>query len=138
MEELSLQMSLQAGSRYTVGYTESRGRGCLTVIGLSPSPELLLALYDYLNVRLPSRSLTPQISTALFRREQDFYLLAVNDGNEDKIADVIVHGEILEVSPGKARNLISSQEWTVNLQESNHLIFPLPRKDGIILQLQGA
>jgi hypothetical protein len=35
-EELSLQMGLQAGMPYTIGYTEPRGRGYLTVIGLAP------------------------------------------------------------------------------------------------------
>src|SRR5688572_3825259 len=66
-EELSLQMGLQAGAQYTIGYTERRGKGLLTVIGLAPSAGLLLALQDYLHLRLPGRSLTPQISTALFR-----------------------------------------------------------------------
>jgi hypothetical protein len=137
MEELSLQMSLQAGTPYTVGYSESRGQGCLTVIGLSPSPELLLALHEHLNVHLPSCSLTPQVSTALFRRDQNFYLLAVNNGNEDKITDVVIHTGFMELPSWKAHNLISRQEWNLNMQESSHLIFPLPRKDGVIIQLQG-
>src|SRR5688572_7682230 len=88
MEELSLQMGLQAGIQYTIGYTEQRGRGHLTLIGLTPSPELILALYDHLDVSIPSRSLTPQISTALFRRDQEIYLLAVNYGNEGKTTEV--------------------------------------------------
>jgi hypothetical protein len=138
MEELSLQMSLQVGIQYTIGYTESRGRGCLTVIGLLPSPPLLLALYEYLNLRLPSYSLTPQISTALFRRDGEFYLVAVNNGDEDKIADVILNEDLMESPSWQARDLVSRQEWTANLHEHCHLTFPMPRKDGVILQLQGA
>jgi hypothetical protein len=137
MEELALQMGLQAGAQYTIGYTEERGRGCLTVIGLSPSPGLLLALYKHLNVRLPSHSLTPQISTALFRRGQEFYLFAINNGNEDKVADVILDRSFLETPSRQARDLVNGREWTVNLQERG-LTFPIPRKDGVILQLQGA
>lgn len=136
MEELSLQMGLQAGAQYTIGYTEERGRGCLTVIGLSPSPDLLLALYQHLNVRLPSRSLTPQVSTALFRRTGDFYLVAVNNGNEDKIAEIILDSDILDIPSWQTRNLVSGQECTVNLHEHSHLTFPVPRKDGVILQLK--
>ncbi len=136
-EELSLQMGLQAGSQYTVGYTEPRGNGRFTMIGLLPSPPLMLAFYHHLNVRVPSRSLTPGVSTALFRREADLYLLAVNHGDEDKIAEVILDGDF-EKSPYKqARNLISGQGWAVNLRESNRLVFPLARKDGVILYLQG-
>src|SRR5215207_3569274 len=136
-EELSLQMGLQAGAQYTVGYTEERDSGRLTVIGLSPSPALLLALYQHLGVRIPSRSLTPQISTALFHRAQEFYLLAVNNGNEDKVAEVVLNGNFGGSQCKQARNLISGQEWTVNLREYGRLTFPLPRKDGVILHLKG-
>ena len=136
MEELSLQMGMQVGTQYTIGYTEERGRGCLTMIGLSPSPELLLALYDHLNARLPSHSLTPQVSTALFRRDQEFYLFAVNNGNEDKIAGIALDENLFERPAWQARNLISGREWTFNLHEHSHLTFPVPRKDGVILQLK--
>lgn len=138
MEELSLQMGLQAGVQYTIGYTEERGRGRLTVIGLTPSPALLLALYDNWEVGIPSRSLAPQISTALFRRDQEFYLLAINNGNEDKITEVVLAEDFSAFPCWRARNLVSHQEWTINLRESSRLTFPVPRKDGVILQLQGA
>jgi hypothetical protein len=135
-EELALQMSLQAGVKYTIGYTEPRGSGCLTVIGLAPSAHLLLTFHDHLNLHIPSRSLTAQISTALFHRDQDLYLIAVNNGNEDKVADVNLDGDFLNTPCWRVRNLVSGQEWTVNLQESRHLTFPLPRKDGTILHLE--
>jgi hypothetical protein len=137
MEELSLQMGLQSGRQYTIGYTEERGRGYLTIIGLSPSPELLLALYEHLHVRPPNRSLTSQVSTAFFRSGQEFYLVAVNHGDEDKIAEVVLDGDLFEASSWKARNLVSGREWTVSLQESSHLTFAVSRKDGVILHLQG-
>jgi hypothetical protein len=135
-EELSLQMGLQAGTQYTVGYTEQHGDGCLTVIGLEPSPELLLALHNHLNVHVPSRSLTSHVSTALFRRDRELYLIAVNNGNEDKISDVLLDRDLLDAPRWKIHNLISGQEWTSNLQEASHLTFSLPRKDGVILHLQ--
>ena len=137
MEELTLQTGLQAGTQYTIGYTEERGRGRLTVLGLSPSRALLLALYEHLNVRLPSHSLTPQISTALFRRDQGLYLVAINHGNEDKVADMVLDRSVLEIPSRQARDLLNGREWTVNLEEQ-HLTFPIPRKDGVILHLQGA
>ncbi|MGB8981607.1 MAG: beta-galactosidase [Anaerolineales bacterium] len=136
-EELSLQMGLQAGAQYKVGYTETRGRGRLTVLGLKPTPELLLALHDHLHAQISSRSLTPQVSTALFRRGQELYLLAVNSGDEDKIAEVVLAGDLPKPSCWQARDLVSGQEWTVDLRESGRLTFSLARKDGAIIHLQG-
>jgi hypothetical protein len=138
MEELSLQMGLQAGIQYTIGYTEQRGRGHLTLIGLTPSPELILALYDHLDVSIPSRSLTPQISTALFRRDQEIYLLAVNYGNEGKTTEVQLTVDFSDAPCWRARDLINDQEWTIDLRASNRVTFPVPRKDGVILQIRGA
>ena len=137
-EELSLQMGLQAGRQYTIGYTERRGKGLLTVIGLAPSAGLVLALQDYFNLRLPGRSLTPQVSTALFHRAGEYYLLAVNHGEEDKTAEVLMLAEEFRKTPcWQARNLISGQEWTVDLRASGRLTFLLSRKDGAMIQLRG-
>jgi hypothetical protein len=138
MEELSLQMGLQAGAQYTIGYIEQLGRGRLTVIGLTLSPALLLALYEHLDVRIPSRSFTSQISTALFRRGHEFYLVAVNNGNEDKGAEVILTADFSKFPCWRVHNLMSDQAWTTDLRESNHLTFPIARKDAVILHLQGA
>jgi hypothetical protein len=94
-------------------------------------------LHEYLNVPIPSRSLTPQISTALFHRDRDLYLIAVNNGNEDKVAEVTLDGDFLDSPRWQAHDLVSGKEWTVNLSEFRRLTFPLPRKDGTILHLQG-
>jgi hypothetical protein len=136
-EELSLQMGLQAGTQYTVGYTERRGSGCLTVIGLAPSPELLLALRRSLNLPVPSRSLTPRVSTALFHRGGEYYVFAVNSGDEEKIAEVLLEEDFGKTPCWRARNLISGEEWTVDLGASGRLTFPLARRDGVVIQLRG-
>jgi hypothetical protein len=137
MEELSLQMSLQAGAQYTIGYTEQRGRGRLTVIGLTPSPELLLAIYAYLAVRIPSRSVAPQVSTALFRRGQEFYLFAVNAGNEDKTADVHLTADFSAFPCWHVRNLVTREELMADVPGAGRLTLPVPRKDGVILHIEG-
>jgi hypothetical protein len=138
MEELSLQMGLQAGTQYTIGYTEQRGRGRLTVIGIPPSPELIRALNDHFGVNIPSRSLTPQISTALYRRGQEIFLIAVNYGDEGKTAEVQLSTDSLEFPCWRVRNLMNNEEWTLDLRASNRLTFPVPREDGVILQLGGS
>lgn len=135
-EELALQMGLQAGTQYTIGYTEQRGRGYLTVIGLAPSPELLRILHDHLHVNIPSRAITSDVSTALFARNQELYLFAVNNGKEDKVTEVLLAGDFLDIPCWQARNLISGREWIVNLRDSSRLILQLPRKDGTIVHLR--
>ena len=137
MEELSLQMGLQAGTQYKIGYTEQRGLGFLTVIGLSASPELLLALHEYLKLRPLARSLTAQISTGLFHRGRELFIVAVNNGDEDKVADVVLESNLLQSPHWSTRDLISGREWIVVLNEDCHLTFSIPRKDGVILQVQG-
>jgi beta-galactosidase len=137
-EELSLQMGLQAGAQYTVGYTERRGKGCLTVLGLQPSAQLVLALKDHLNLSVPARSQTPQVSTSLFRGAGEYYLIAINSGDEKKVAEVLLADNIVR-SPGwEVQNLVNGKEWTHNPRVSERLTFPLPRKDGVILRLRGA
>ena len=91
---------------------ESIGR--LTVIGLAPSPELIRALYG---------------------RNQEFYLLAVNYGNEGKAAEVQLPADFADTSCWRVRNLMDNQDGTLDLRASNRLTFPVPRKDGVILQL---
>jgi hypothetical protein len=137
-EELSLQMGLQAGAQYTIGYTERRGSGCLTVIGLAPSTELLLALQDQLNLKIPGRALTAQVSTALFSRAGEYYIFAVNSGDEDKSAEVLLHDDVMKTPCWRAHNLVSGEEWTLDLRASGRLTFPLPRRDGVVIQLRGA
>jgi hypothetical protein len=88
-------------------------------------------------VNIPSRSLTPEISTALYRRGQEFYLLAVNYGNEGKAAEVQLDAVVSDTPCWRVRNLMNNQEWTLDLRSSNRLTFPVPRKDGLILQLRG-
>jgi hypothetical protein len=135
-EELSLQMGLQTGTQYIIGYHEARGKGHLTVIGLAPSPALLLALKDQLKIHLPSRALTPQVSTALFQKGPDFYLMAVNEGNEAKVAEVVLGSGLAKTPSWQITDLVGGKEWTTNLGEGGRLIFSLPRKDGLILHLK--
>src|SRR5690606_32477121 len=75
-EELELQFNLPAGSTYTVGFSAARAQGRLTVLGLAPNPELLLALHDVAGVSIPVRSQQSLVTTALFRApgDQGLYL----------------------------------------------------------------
>jgi hypothetical protein len=135
-EELSLQMGLQAGTPYAVGYTEQRGKGWLSVIGLAPSVELVLSLREILPLTIPSRSLTPQVSSALFRRGQERYVFAVNHGEEGQTAQIVLDQACLGSSCWQAVDLLSREEWTLDLRTGDRLAIPLARKDGTVIQLR--
>lgn len=137
-EELQLHSSLPAGDRYIIGYTEQRGRGRLTVLGLAPSPELLVGLHKHLGVPLAARSRTPGVRTALFQREEALYLVTVNNGAEDKEAAIMLSPEVASAERYRAEDLISGGTWTLNVTEAPELTLRAPRKDGTVLRLTPA
>jgi hypothetical protein len=78
-------LELPAGERYVVGYREQRGRGSIVSLGVDPSPELVLAIYRWLDVPVACRAEVPHVSTALFQSESGTrYLVVVNTADEDR------------------------------------------------------
>ncbi len=132
-EELMLQFSLQEGLTYTVGYRVQRGTGYITVIGLESSAELLLALHQHFNVTTSLRSIVPDVTSALFERDGEFYVIATNDGTETKAVTFdtasIVDGQWL------LHNFMNNQTTQVDLS-TGQLTMIIPAKDGVILRLQ--
>lgn len=68
------------------GYTEQRGRGSITVVGLPPSPDLVIALHEQLGVGIPAVPQTKGVQTALYRAEETRYLIALNNDEHEKTA----------------------------------------------------
>lgn len=136
-EELALQFNLQRGVRYTVGYSQQRGQGQLTVVGLEPSPALILALHAFAGVSMPVRSATPGVQGALFENGDDLYLIAANNGDEEKTATFVVDRDRLPNASYQVEDLLSreaTRKWCA--AENERLTVTLPRKDGTILRLK--
>src|SRR5205085_10499965 len=76
--------------RLTCGYVEQRGRGRLVVLGVSPTPELILALHGYLGVTVPCRLLASagRVHSALFQRGDEYFAIVTNTGPE--VRDVVL------------------------------------------------
>lgn len=136
-EELELQFNLPAGSTYTVGFSAARAQGRLTVLGLAPNPELLLALHDVAGVSIPVRSRQSLVTTALFRTsgDQGFYLFAVNNGDSNCLADLTLDPRLAPAGRYAVSDLLSGERRTVALDGSAPLPVLLPRKDGTVLHL---
>jgi beta-galactosidase len=134
-EELLLQFDLQNGAQYTIGYTVQRGAGRITVVGLQPSPGLLLALHEYLGIAIPSRSRTATVSSALFSRDGEYTLIVSNTGTEDKMAEIALADGLLASDGWVAEDINSGRRWTLDTRSSPIVTVPLSAKDGTILRL---
>ncbi|MBI4394679.1 MAG: beta-galactosidase, partial [Candidatus Omnitrophica bacterium] len=73
---------------HTVGYLKSFGKGKILHLGMEPTKDLLLAILRFFSVPFYSSSPTKDVKTALFNRGKLYYVVAVNNGREDKSAAV--------------------------------------------------
>ncbi|MHB8624720.1 MAG: beta-galactosidase [Aggregatilineales bacterium] len=128
-EEDRLRAGLQVGTRYQIGYSDTCGKGQITVIGLPPSPGLLLALHAELpNAIPPVRPATPDTAAGLFRGSDALYLIVVNNGEEGKGMEL----ELGIAGQYQAHDLLRGNTFVVN---TNRVFVSLPRKDGTVLRL---
>src|SRR5690606_26262930 len=114
------QFNLPAGSTYTVGFSAARAQGRLTVLGLAPNPELLLALHDVAGVSIPVRSQQSLVTTALFRApgDQGLYLFAVNNGDSNCLAGLTFDPRVAPAGRYVVSDLLSGERRTVALDGS--------------------
>ena len=74
----ALHVQLPVGERLICGYVEARGAGRLIVLGVGPTPELLVALHRWLEVRIPSRFGSPGLTSAVFKRGDELVAICTN------------------------------------------------------------
>jgi hypothetical protein len=134
-EELALQWSLAAGERFTVGYSERRGAGRVTVVGVAPTPGLLLALLRWAGVSLPCRSETAGVNTALYRRGAELVLFVANRGEEEKTAAIVLDAALLAEGTYRARDLLGDRRLAAPLLAERRLYVTAPAKDGAIVRI---
>ena len=102
---------------------------------MEPVPELVLGVLNQLKTPLVSYSLTRDVKTALFSRGRRYFLVAVNNGNEDKSA--MIYLPALAKIKGKmlACDLMSGVKKVYTKDGRNPLNIPIARKDGRVLEL---
>jgi hypothetical protein len=132
---LELITGLIEGDRYQVGFTQSFGAGQLTVVHLAPSPQLLLALHDMTGAQIPSRSLTPGITTALYSTGMDRFLFVINTASEDKAAEISIHTAFLPAGEYQVQDLITEKKWALALKQGDTVHVSIRRKDAALLKL---
>ncbi|MBI3962967.1 MAG: beta-galactosidase [Deinococcus sp.] len=124
---------LYAGRRHTVGYIQRWGQGTLVVLGVDPTPDLLIALHHHCNVPIYARSLTPGVQAALFRRGRRYFLIAVNNGNESKYAVVRLDPTLFRQ---RSCRLVDLWEGTTSSALLPDVAVPLSRKSGGVWEIQ--
>lgn len=131
-----IEVSLGPYGRKTVGYRKRIGKGQLIHLGFEPTPELILELLHVLKVSIPAYSPTREVKTALFcRGKGTCYLVAVNNGNEEKSAFIQI-----PYLQGKGRYVVrdlqTGQSEALSSERATHFTANLPRKDGRVFEFK--
>lgn len=119
-----------------IGYIKQIGKGRIIHLGVEPSKELVMEILDYLGVPLGSQSVTRDVKTALFKRASRYYLVAVNNGDEDKSASVYLPA--LERYNGRMRvtEVPAEKKDLYNRERRKPFTFEIPRKDGKVFEFR--
>lgn len=134
-EELATLLGMIEGHTYTVGFTRHWGQGKLTVLNLSPSKALVEATHRFACVNIPSYSQTPGITTALYSRGEDRFLVIINNSKEAKTAEIILNPALFNCQDYQVQDLISGRIWMVNHKPDCSIITPIDGKDATVLKL---
>ena len=130
-----IQADLGTYGKQTVGYIKKVGKGQIIHLGMEPVPELVLGVLNHLKTPLVSYSLTRDVKTALFSRGKRYFLVAVNNGNEDKSATIYLPALVKIQGKMVTRDLISGEKKTYSKDGRHPLNIHIARKDGRVLEL---
>lgn len=137
LSEEDVHYGLPVGATYTAGYYKRRGRGTITVLGITASPEIVLAIHRWLNVPLASRASIRNMSTALFAHEDSRYILiAVNNSDRDQDTRVTLDAGIFEGGTYRIDDLYRGTGQQYVLDQPPAIPVHIPAKSGAVLRIQ--
>jgi len=135
-EEMGYLIGLQTGRKFIVGYHQKVGKGSLMVLGVDPTPDLIVKLHKFFGIDIPSRSLTPNVTTALFKGSNCYYLVVVNNGQEGKAAEIVLSKNLFTKKNYQVEDLFKGNSWGVSFGSKGLLSIPLDRKSGTIFKIK--
>ncbi len=120
---------------HTIGYQKRIGKGMLFHLGVEPTKDLILTILKYLHIPLYCNSSTRDVKTAFFKRNGHYYVVAVNNGKEDKSANI--H---LAFPTGKVKRITATDILTEETSEhfshsQTSFNVDIPRKDGKVIEI---
>ncbi|MDZ7340857.1 MAG: beta-galactosidase [candidate division KSB1 bacterium] len=138
-EENQLLDNHEAGRSFIVGYQLEVGKGQLIFLGIAPTPEIVVAIHQLTSVPIYCQATTAKTLAALFRKsEQQYYLIALNLGDDARSVQVRLAPEIFANSSWLCTDLFSKDKETVFFSETPVLTIPVGRKDGTVWRLRYA
>ncbi|HLD50095.1 MAG TPA: beta-galactosidase [bacterium] len=127
-----------AYGKLTVGYIKKIGRGRILHLGMEPTRELILEIAAFLKIPLAAHSVTRDVKTAFFKRGSRFYLVAVNNGEEEKSASIFLPALGRSAGPMKVRDILEKKERTCSRERRHPFTFEIGRKDGKVFEFRPA
>jgi hypothetical protein len=120
----------------TIGYLKSVGKGKILHLGVEPTEKLLLEVLHLFRIPFYSRSRTRDINTAIFRRGRKYYVIAVNNGAEDKSATITFHLPDLKKKKFRVKGLLDENRHDcIHTSGGTSFSADFPRKDGQIFEV---
>lgn len=137
MEEYQFMVNQGIGERVTIGYHLGWGKGSLTMLGVSPSPELILSLHEYLGVDVPAKPNTPGIQAILYKAGNQHYLFVLNNTFETKSTGIYLSEKEFTNGKYRVRNVLDGQEYSVHFETGTlrMLSVLVERKNGVLLEI---
>jgi hypothetical protein len=135
VEEMQFLCMLPMGERYITGFTKNLGKGKLTYVGLQPSGELLTGICRTLGIPISCRAAISEVATGLYRSPDQFFLCAVNLGQEERTVEVALDPDLFQDMPYQANSLVDSQAPAIYLTKPPRLFLRLPGKDATVVSL---
>ncbi|MFA5159749.1 MAG: beta-galactosidase [Candidatus Omnitrophota bacterium] len=130
-----IQADLGTYGKQTVGYIKKIGKGKIIHLGVEPTPDLVFGILSYLKIPLASYSVTQNVKTALFSRSRRYFLVVVNNGNEDKSAAIYLPALAKIKKKMIVRDLMNGEKRIYSKEDLHSLNIHVARKDGRLLEL---
>ena len=131
-----IKADLGTYGKQTIGYIRKVGKGTILHLGIEPSREVVVEILRYFDIKTACYSNTRDIKTALFKRGRTYFLVAVNNGDEDKSA--VIYLSALSAHKGAIayRNLEASTKEFTRVKGPPTFTIEVPRKDGKVYEIR--
>lgn len=138
LEEYQLMVNQGVGEEITIGYNLEWGKGSLTVLGILPSPELIVSLHTYLDVDIPARPNTPGIQAVLHKEGNLHYLFVLNNSFETKSTGIFLSKTEFPNGKYRIRNLLDNHEYHIHFEADTLRLLSVlvDKKNGVLLEIQ--
>ncbi len=92
-------------------------------------------MHEFAGVTAPARALTPDVCAALFRREDTFFLVVTNAGNEAKAIEIALDVSLFAADRFRLDDLVRGDTACADRAQLARVHVSLPRKDATVVRM---